>query len=400
MEGAVVTTIARYDRDFRVSFVDDDGSLYMTMGNNTIKKRNLDGTLTAIAGVPNDAADPPVDGPVAAAKFVNLLALTKGPDGALYVADTCLLRVIRDGMVTTLAGHVLPEDSDYQPQDGVGTAATIISADNIWFFENRLIFWDEDQLREVSLPGGVVTTIGEAGSGNALVDQISRGRDPNSACDNDGNCYSAALWPSPFIKKTDRHGAVTYHGQIGVTNIDGPVAGDARFIGGFGTFAYDAGRKILYLSDSDALRMIKFGPDDPVPLEKIALPPGTVDIISQYPIPYDKETRMVDFHGERGYGRYYTRETYDHLNTPQLNPYTHQPILPHVPQNPVTRRPILPGDLTEYIAYIDPTVTKQAATKIQSLARGVLTRKKKKSKAAAGGRRKTRRRRTRRHSRR
>lgn len=409
MNGAVVSNIGEYP-DVRVSFVDDDGSLYMTMGDGTIKKRNLNGTLTLIAGIPSARElgapkAPVVDGPVATARFTYPLSIAKGPDGALYVGDDNFIRVIRDGQVTTLAGHnvdELPElDADL---DGVGIAATMSQVEDIWFHtDGRLLFWDEDMIRTVSLPGGAVTTIGRAGTPAA--DSINRL--PNQACDRGGNCYFSSYYaqatlddPTFFIARKSTAGVITLHGEIGNENTPGTVGseramGTARFKLGPGTFACDANRKILYFTDEGMLRMIKLGADDP-PIQRIAVPPGTTDIISAYPIPYDTDTRMVDFHGERGFGRYYTRDTYDRLLVPRLNPYTQQPILPHVPENPMTRRPIFPGDITEYIAYIDPNVTKQAATKIQSVVRGRQSRRKTGSNAAAGGRRKTRRRRTRR----
>ena len=414
MNGAVVSNIGEYP-GVRVSFVDDDGSLYMTMGDGTIKKRNLNGTLTLIAGIPTawqpGVRLPVVDGPVATARFTYPLSIAKGPDGALYVGDGNFIRVIRDGQVTTLAGHnvdELPElDADL---DGVGIAATMSHVEDIWFHtDGRLLFWDEDMIRTVSLPGGAVTTIGRAGTPAA--DSINRL--PNQACDRGGNCYFSSAYaqatlddPTFFIARKSTAGVITFHGEIGDENTPGTVGseramGTARFKFDLGTFACDASRKILYFTDEGMLRMIKLGADDPdplqriavPPLERIAVPPGTTDIISAYPIPYDTDTRMVDFHGERGFGRYYTRDTYDRLLVPRLNPYTQQPMLPHVPENPMTRRTIFPGDITEYIAYIDPNVTKQAATKIQSVVRGRQSRRKTGSNAAAGGRRKTRRRR-------
>ena len=195
----------RESRGVRVSFVDDDGSLYMTMGDTTIMKRNLDGTFTLIAGIPGGGIEgPPVDGPVATAKFTSPHAIAKGPDGALYVGDRNFIRVIRDGQVTTLAGHELDEDED-SSGDGVGIAAAMSGVDDIWFHtDGRLLFWDEDSIRTVSLPDGTVTTIGRAGTPAA--DAINRL--PNQACDREGNCYFSSYYnqesvndPTFFIKR-------------------------------------------------------------------------------------------------------------------------------------------------------------------------------------------------------
>jgi hypothetical protein len=65
MQNLVVNNLGEY-YGIEVSFVDDDGSLYMTLGDRTIKKRNLDGTLTLVAGLPGPGG--PLDGPAATAK--------------------------------------------------------------------------------------------------------------------------------------------------------------------------------------------------------------------------------------------------------------------------------------------------------------------------------------------
>lgn len=55
----------------------------------------------------------------------------------------------------------------------------------------------------------------------------------------------------------------------------------------------------------------------------IALPNNATNTVSLEAIEFPQE--MVDFHGERGYGRYYTQNTFNRLN-PRLNPITRQPI--------------------------------------------------------------------------
>ena len=87
----------------------------------------------------------------------------------------------------------------------------------------------------------------------------------------------------------------------------------------------------------------------PAPPAVAALPPGplpvrdipqrSVNVVTQDEEDLVEGRVMADFHGEYGYGRYYTRDTYIGLN-PRLNP--------------MTRRPILPADVTFYTAHIVP----------------------------------------------
>lgn len=77
-------------------------------------------------------------------------------------------------------------------------------------------------------------------------------------------------------------------------------------------------------------------PVPPRPWPQRNIPPNTNDLVHQFPITENMD--MVDFHGEYGFGRYYTVEVYDALHLPKLNP--------------MTRRPILPGDVQYYTAHI------------------------------------------------
>jgi hypothetical protein len=71
----------------------------------------------------------------------------------------------------------------------------------------------------------------------------------------------------------------------------------------------------------------------------INIPSGQEDLISFDPI--EEGTLMVDFHGEREFGRFYTKESYESMD-PKLSPSS--------------RREILPEEVTKYIAHLDPSL--------------------------------------------
>lgn len=64
----------------------------------------------------------------------------------------------------------------------------------------------------------------------------------------------------------------------------------------------------------------------PAPLESMNVPRNATNAILFTPITEGEP--MVNFHGERGYGRYYSRATYNAMPTPKRNPQTRQFIQP------------------------------------------------------------------------
>jgi len=197
-----------------------------------IQRLSSDGLLTFFAGVPNPANEPAIDGPLATARFQYPQAMTKGPDGTLYVADDNYIRVIKDGQVTTLAGHNVEQgDPDYgESVDGQGEDASIARAEDIWFVpDGRLLFWDEDRLRTVTMDGTVTT----------LEPDYDTYR-PNEAVDELGNHYYSTMWSEVrgckgYIKRNTDNEEIC---------IEGPE-GD--------TFAYDLEHKVLYFTDHTAV---------------------------------------------------------------------------------------------------------------------------------------------------
>ncbi len=61
-------------------------------------------------------------------------------------------------------------------------------------------------------------------------------------------------------------------------------------------------------------------------IPSITIPSNAVNAISGEPI--ERGTTMVNFHNEKEHGRYYTKSTYNSLQSPKRNPFTRQYIIP------------------------------------------------------------------------
>jgi hypothetical protein len=263
MSDRIVTTIVRADWP-HILFVDeDDGSLYFgAMMRGGIYKHTLDGTITLFAS-----------------GFMRPQSMVRGPDGALYVADYSYIRVIRDGQVSILAGHDTRESEEYEPVDGVGADAVVVDADTIWFDNDRLMFWDQDTLRSVSMDGAVTTiaTHSDASTRSIWNDAIDL-HSPGQAIDKDGNKYYHKAYEVPpntaFVKALpDGTEQITMGVKKYTPVTDGPIE-TATFDESY-TFGSDRVRNILYLADRRSIR--KIGPNS-IDVKKSDLEP--VDIFT------------------------------------------------------------------------------------------------------------------------
>ena len=135
-DGSAVEALFRYPHDVSLA---PDGSCYVAdTGNDRIRRIAPDGTVTTVAGSIYDYGD----GQGTDAHFRRPTALEVGPDGTCYVADTgnnTIRRIDLNGTVTTVAGALPGGDADGAGRDvglrwptgiAVGPDGTIWIADH------------------------------------------------------------------------------------------------------------------------------------------------------------------------------------------------------------------------------------------------------------------------------
>lgn len=88
-------------------FLPDGRIVFVSFHDPRVLMIDHDGTLQVIAGgLPGEIGNEGDGGPATIARFVELAGITVAPDGAIYLADATAnrVRVIRDGIITTVAG--------------------------------------------------------------------------------------------------------------------------------------------------------------------------------------------------------------------------------------------------------------------------------------------------------
>ena len=149
-----------------------DRSLYVSDSrNHRIRRVTPDGLVTTIAGsgpidcMPGGYADGPAD----RARFFNPTGLVVGPDDALYIADTGnhRIRLLKDGVVQTVAGSATPQDELGFEQGGLRDGPTLEAqftypTDVTVTSDGALLVADAGNRAIRRLSGGVVTTVAES----------------------------------------------------------------------------------------------------------------------------------------------------------------------------------------------------------------------------------------------
>lgn len=147
--------------------VDAQGNLYVAdTGNQRIRKISPDGFVTTVAG---SGGVSHLDGPAATAEFNNPRGVAVDLDGTVYVADTgnhCI-RQVKAGVVTTLAGTIMPSSGGIMGfADGPAAMArfsgpygvTVDAQHNVYVADT-----ENHRIRKISR--GLVSTL--AGSGHS-----------------------------------------------------------------------------------------------------------------------------------------------------------------------------------------------------------------------------------------
>jgi len=156
--------------------IDPQGNLVVAdTGNNVIRRIDISGNVTTVAGVPGQYGYN--NGPGHTALFNEPMGIAINSHGDIIVADSGnhLIRVIRNGEVTTLAGiYQLPEEEDdFEPWDMMPLGGFLDGSPNEAMFNlpvglalwNDIIFVADSVNHAIRaiLPDGWVTTISGSG---------------------------------------------------------------------------------------------------------------------------------------------------------------------------------------------------------------------------------------------
>ncbi|AYL96400.1 gliding motility-associated C-terminal domain-containing protein [Mucilaginibacter celer] len=140
--------------------IDKDDNLYVTDGNNAIRKISPTGYVFTLAGQPSAGT---ADGQGRAAKFKKPAGIAVDKDGNIYVADQggfVIRKITPNGFVSTIAGN-----GTYSSGDGNGTAAgfqgpfgiAVDASGNVYVTDTGI-----GTVRQIS-PDGEVKTVTEGG---------------------------------------------------------------------------------------------------------------------------------------------------------------------------------------------------------------------------------------------
>ena len=254
-----------------------DGTLFLTDGNETIRKITPDGVVTTFAGQAGSSGS--ADGVGSAARFNEPTGMALDRSGNLYVADTynhTIRKITPAGVVTTLAGTPGGEGG----ADGTGSAARFSFPRGIAIDVSGNLYVADpgnEEIRRVT-PSGVVTTF--AGSLEGSVDGRGTAARFNApvdiVVDRSGVFYVADKDNNTIRRITASGDVTTFAGSAGAAGALDGVGTSARFNDPWGIGIDLVGN--VYVADrgNDAIRRIT--PQGLVTtLGTLALREGTAD---------------------------------------------------------------------------------------------------------------------------
>jgi sugar lactone lactonase YvrE len=238
--------------------VDAQGNVYVVdQGHNVIRKIDLNGVVTTVAGNGNPFS---IDGPDSAASFAFPFGIAVDQKGNIYVSDvTCKIRMISPaGMVSTLAGSGAPGSTN-----GIGSAASFsqpagLAVDNTG---NVYVADAGNNLIRVINSSGQVSTLagnGMPGFTSGSYPYASFNNPIGVAVDGDGNVYVADAGNNEIRMITPAGFTTTLAGNGMAGSLDGMGSG-ATFDNPGGIAADPGGT--LYVTDFSGNRIRQVDPN-------------------------------------------------------------------------------------------------------------------------------------------
>ncbi len=205
--------------------------------------------LDLIAGQPGGVGW--VDGPRAAAHFVDPWSFASDGQGHLYLADGNGIRAIDlgTGIITTLAGSA----TQVGTADGPGAQARFNQPSGLAYLAGSLYLTDTENhlIRKVDVATGLVTTVagqGQAGTADGIGSTAGFDEPEGIALDPDGNLYIADTDNQTIRRMTPDSAEVTTVAGVAQNGGNTDGVGAAALL--FGPRAVvDDGRGSLYLAD-------------------------------------------------------------------------------------------------------------------------------------------------------
>jgi sugar lactone lactonase YvrE len=153
-DGNAKTIASGLNTPSAIAFLPSGELIVADTGSHTIRKISDDGSVSILAGIEGSIGSN--DGPASAATFNGPVGLAVGEDGTIYVSDTYndRIRVIRDGVVTTIVGGTRGF------ADGVGASASFDTPIGISVWGDKVLVADSGNARiRVVEKTGVVSTL-------------------------------------------------------------------------------------------------------------------------------------------------------------------------------------------------------------------------------------------------
>ena len=284
-------SLARFNQPWGVA-ADSAGNVYVADTlNQTIRKITPGGAVTTLAGVAGSPGF--ADGPASTAQFSRPTGVAvNGAGTVVYVADfnNHLIRQISGGVVSTLAGSVGVSGTN----DAIGTAAQFHNPFGVALSGAGTLVYVADMnnqtIRAITVPGGVVTTLAGAPNLAGSVDganSAARFNTPRGlAVDGSGNLYVADAGNLTVRKILSSGGVSTLAGSVFTPGYTDGLGSAALFsvlnamMGPFGGpcgVAVDAGGNV-YVTDQGNHTVRKITPGGSVTtLAGLALTSGSTD---------------------------------------------------------------------------------------------------------------------------